>query len=139
MPTENSIALGTFAEPVGTHVPIFSAPGRNIYIFEIGKDNWQVNLGGSKGNVCLVPHGWGQKIDNLSSIHINNGKLVLVIGNNERTFSISSKDHINCSEKSLRTFNTEEDFLKLGKSVLKGTIIKTLIPLFEYSATTQKK
>ena len=37
MPTENSIALGTFAEPIGAQVPIFSAPGRNIYIFEIGK------------------------------------------------------------------------------------------------------
>lgn len=139
MPTENSIALGTFAEPVGTHVPIFSAPGRNIYIFEIGKDNWQVNLGGNKGNVCLVPHGWGQKIDQLSSIHINNGNLVLTVNNSLREFPISSKHHINCSEKILRTFDNEEDFLKRGKSVLKGTIVKTLVPCFEYSATSQKK
>lgn len=31
MPTENSIALGTFAEPVGTEVPIFSETGKNLY------------------------------------------------------------------------------------------------------------
>lgn len=139
MPTENSIALGTFAEPIGAHVPIFSAPGRNIYIFEIGKDNWQINLGGNKGNVCLVPHGWGQKIDTLSSIDVNNGKLSLTIGDQPKDFPISSKYHIDCPEKTLRTFDNEEDFLKRGKSVLKGTIVKTLIPCFEYSATTQKK
>ena len=139
MPTENSIALGTFAEPIGTHVPIFSAPGKNIYIFEIGKDNWQVNLGGNKGNVCLVPHGWGQKIDGLKSIKINQGKLSLTIKNQIQEIPISSKYHIDCPEKVLRSFESEKDFLEYGKNTLHGTIIKTLVPLFEYSNTSQKR
>ena len=70
---------------------------------------------------------------------INNGNLVLTVNNSLREFPISSKHHINCSEKILRTFDNEEDFLKRGKSVLKGTIVKTLVPCFEYSATSQKK
>lgn len=137
MPTENSIALGTFAEPIGAQVPIFSAPGRNIYIFEIGEDNWQVNLGGNKGNVCLVPHGWGQKIDGLRSIHVSNQTLSLTIDNSLCEIPVSSKYHIECPEKRLRFFESEQDFLKQGKSVLQGTIIKTLVPRFEYSANRQ--
>lgn len=138
MPTENSIALGTFAEPIGEEVPIFSAPGRNIYIFKIGEDNWQVNLGGSKGNVCLVPHGWGQQIDKLSAIKVKDEKLCLTVNSHDVDFHIPSEKHIICPEKRLRSFNDEMEFFDRGKSVLKGTITKTLIPCFEYSRTSQE-
>ena len=139
MPTDNSIALGTFAEPIGEKVPIFSAPGKKIYIFEIGKDNWQVNLGGNKGNVCLVPHGWGQKIDNISSINIEHGHLILSIGNREEKLFISSKSHIDCAEKMLRDFKDGYQFLQYGRSMVQGNIIKELTPCFEYSLTTKKE
>lgn len=139
MPTDNSIALGTFAEPIGEKVPIFSAPGKKIYIFEIGKDNWQVNLGGNKGNVCLVPHGWGQKIDNISSIKIEHDHLILSIGNREEKLLISSKSHIDCAEKMLRDFKDGHQFLQYGRSMIQGNIIKELTPCFEYSLTTKKE
>lgn len=139
MPTENSIALGTFAEPIGEKVPLFSAPGKNIYIFEIGKDNWQVNLGGNKGNVCLVPHGWGQKIDGLSNIKIEKNHLILSIGDRKESILISSKRHIDCAEKVLRDFNDGYQFLRYGQRMIHGKVIKELIPCFEYSLTAKKR
>lgn len=139
MPTSQSIALGTFAEPIGTEVPLFSAPGKPIYIFKIGRDNWQVNLGGSKGKVCLVPHGWGQKIKGISNIKIRKHELILTIGSEEKRIAITSKQHINCAEKVLRDYEDGYEFLKIGENYVKGVITKELIPCFEYSQHTTKK
>lgn len=139
MPTDNSIALGTFAEPIGTEVPLFSEPGKNIYIFRIGEDNWQVNLGGSKGNVCVVPHGWGQKIDKIHGIKVNNKTLVLSIEDHNEEIEISSKEHINCLEKTIRSFKDGKTFLSIGNRMLHGEIVKELVPCFEYSQNTEIK
>ncbi len=138
MPTDSSIALGTFAEPIGETVPIFSAPGKNIYIFEIGKDNWQINLGGTKGDVCLIPHGWGQRIDKIEKIGVRNHELILKIAGQEFPQPISSKRHIECADKMLRNFENGQQFLKIGQRMIKGTIVTELIPCFEYSQHTMK-
>lgn len=133
MPTDNSIALGTFVEAIGEKVPIFSAPGKNIYIFEIGEGNWQVNLGGNKGNVCLVPHGWGQRIEGIRNIKVDKSKVTFFLNNRQESIPISSKHHIDLAEKSLRNFKNGEEFLFIGKNMIQGTVVKELIPCFEYS------
>lgn len=140
MPTNHSIALGTFAEPIGAIVPLFSAPQKPVYLFKIGTDNWQVNLGGSKGRVCLVPHGWGQKIDQIQSIepHQLNKELVLRMEKHPNAVFHFSKS-IDCSEKRLRQFNNGDAFLEKGSRMVRGEIIKTLCPCYEYSANTINK
>ncbi len=137
MPTDNSIALGTFAEPVGEIVPIFSAPQKNIYLFQIGANNWQIELGGEKGRVCLVPHGWGQKIDGISNIQIEGSQLTFTISGEQKTIDIHNTKHIEFPEKKLRSFEDGRVFLKIGSRFIHGTIVKELKPLFEISHHTE--
>jgi hypothetical protein len=139
MPTDQSIAIGTFAEPVGTQVPMFSASGKSIYIFEIGPDNFQIDLGGQKGKVCLIPHGWGQKIDGIEAIRIRGNDLVLRVYGQEYPTHISSQEHIRCSRKTIRQFENGEEFLKVGGQFISGRFVKELIPCVEYSRNTVGK
>lgn len=142
MPTDHSIAMGTFAERVGETVPLFSAPQKPVYLFEIGPDNWQVNLGGSTGKVCLVPHGWGQQIDQIRSIEPNEmeKKLVLRMGDrSEEVLPITSSSSIKYSGKRLRQFESGDDFLKSGTKMVRGKIVKILYPCYEYSTNTINK
>ena len=139
MPTDQSIAIGTFAEPVGAQVPIFSAHGKPVYIFEIGPDNFQVDLGGQKGKVCIIPHGWGQKIDGIEKITVRDGNLVLNVEGVEYPTKISSQEHIRCESKRIRDFEDGEDFLATGNGYIQGKFIKELIPCVEYSRNTVGK
>lgn len=138
MPTDSSIAIGTFAEPIGEEVPLFSAPGKPVYIFKIGEDNWQVNLGTPKGKVCLIPHGWGQKIEHIESISLQNGKLALVINGIQYVTEVTSRNHIECNGKMLRQFTNGQEFLRIGSKMVNGTITHTLTPIFEYSKRTEE-
>lgn len=138
MPTDSSIAIGTFAEPVGEEVPLFSAPGKPVYIFKIGEDNWQVNLGAQKGKVCLIPHGWGQKIEHIESVSLQNSKLALGINGTQYITEVTSRNHIDCAGKMLRQFANGEEFLRIGSKMVSGTIKHTLTPIFEYSKKTEK-
>lgn len=138
MPTDSSIAIGTFAEPVGEEVPLFSAPDKPVYIFKIGEDNWQVNLGANKGKVCLVPHGWGQEIEHIESITIEENELVLDVNGKKYKTTIASQNHIECPGKKLRQFKDGQEFLRIGSKMVNGKITHTLIPVFEYSKRTEK-
>lgn len=64
MPTRQSVAIGCFLVTVGTRVPIFSRPGRNIAIFvpsEGGANSLKTFSTSSFGEgTVLVPHGWGK-------------------------------------------------------------------------------
>lgn len=135
MPTDSSVAIGTFAEPPGTQVPLFSAPGKPVYIFETGKDNWQADLGGRKGKVCLVPHGWGQKIERIRSVGTDGENLLLGVGEGVKKIRIDSKARITCPEKQLRQFGDGEEFLRIGSGMVRGEIKLTLTPVFEYSGS----
>ena len=137
MPTDSSIAIGSFAEPSGTIVPIFSRYKKPIYLFQIGDDNWKVNLGEKKGNVCVIPHGWGQKIDTVDSILIKGKNLVFTM--NDGTLwekEITSRNRIDCIDKEVRDFHDGNEFLKIGSRMVRGSIVKRLIPVFEYSKNT---
>lgn len=135
MPTSQSIAIGTFAEPIGTQVPIFSAYQKPVYIFEIGPDNFQINLGEKKGKVCLVPHGWGQEIEHVTNIKVNkeSGKLIITTDEGDFPSQIKSQEHIECQGKKIRQFKDGEEFLQVGHNYIQGKIVKTLLPVCEYS------
>lgn len=134
MPTDSSIAIGTFVEAPGTIVPLFSDVGKPVYLFEIGMDNWTYNLGGNKGEVCVVPHGWGQQIENVSLIQNRSGRLVLKCDDGtEQSYQIYSKERLGeMSEKRIRQFSDGKEFLQKGRNFLSGEIKKTLIPEYLY-------
>lgn len=136
MPTDNSIAIGTYVEEPGTIVPVFSDVGKDIYMFKIGKDNWKIRLGGKE--VCLVPHGWGQVIDNVHSINVDNENKIIKIDDVE--YSIHSKVRIkNEGNKHVRNFQNGKEFLEKGKSMIKGDIVQTLRPIYLYCSKKKGK
>lgn len=142
MPTDSSIAIGTFAERPGEIVPIFSDVGKPVYLFEIGRDNWTYDLGGRKGEVCIVPHGWGQQIENVTEISLNDHKLCFKLrDNNIVKYDIISEkrieDELNSSKnpkynKMVRKFKSGLDFLKKGSLYISGDIVNTLMPQYLY-------
>lgn len=136
MPTDNSIAIGTYVEEPGTIVPIFSNVGKDIYMFKIGKNNWKIRLGGK--DVCLVPHGWGQSIDNVESIIVDNERKKIKIDDME--YDIHSKVRIkNEGNKHVRDFEDGKEFLEQGKAMIKGEIVQTLRPIYLYCDETKGK
>lgn len=136
MPTDNSIAIGTYVEEPGTVIPLFSNVGKDIYMFKIGKDNWKIRLGGRE--VCLVPHGWGQAIDGVRSVVVDNENKIVKIDDDE--YKIHSKVRIkNEKNKHVRDFKDGEDFLEKGKSMIKGQIVQTLRPIYLYCSKKKGK
>ena len=135
MPTDSSIAIGTFVEPPGADVPIFSNVGKPIYLFRIGEDNLTFKLPGKKGTWCLVPHGWGQQIDHVQSMHVergSNGLSTLYL--DSHAFPVNSRTRLGGDElkKSVRAFENGAEFLNRGKNALSGEIIRTFTPMFLY-------
>ncbi|HAM69333.1 MAG TPA: hypothetical protein DCP68_06945 [Ruminococcus sp.] len=135
MPTDSSIAIGTFVEPPGADVPIFSNVGKPIYLFRIGEDNLTFKLPGKKGTWCLVPHGWGQQIDHVQSLHVergSNGLSTLYL--DSHAFPVNSRTRLGGDElkKSVRAFENGAEFLNRGKNALSGEIIRTFTPMFLY-------
>lgn len=135
MPTDSSIAIGTFVEIPGTEVPLFSNVKKPVYLFEISEDNWTYDLGGCKGSVCIVPHGWGQQIESIQNIsHDKQGNIVLESDYGRCIdYEIVSTARIDDKvDKKIREFDDCEEFLEKGKNFVKGKITKTLIPKFLY-------
>lgn len=137
MPTDSSIAIGTYVEEPNEIVPLFSDVGKDIYMFKIGKDNWKVRLGGKE--VCLVPHGWGQVIEDVKSVVVDNENKKLKIG--DIPFEINSKRRIEKEEvdKHIRRFKDGEEFLERGQAMIKGEIVQTLRPIYLYCKERKEK
>lgn len=135
MPTDSSIAIGTFVEPPGSEVPIFSDVGKPIYLFRIGEDNLTFKLPGKKGTWCLVPHGWGQQIEQVHSLFVeqcSSGTTMLHL--DDFTFPVNARTRIGGEQlkKHIRRFETGTDFLEQGKKSLSGQILRTFTPVFLY-------
>ena len=142
MPTDSSIAIGTFAELPGELVPLFSDVFKPIYLFRIGENNWTYNLGGRKGAVCIIPHGWGQQIEAITNVNPYNKKLYYNLINNQHisydivsTARIDNNIDLNINaqyKKKIRTFNDGYEFLKCGSKYLQGKIEKILTLQYIY-------
>lgn len=140
MPTDSSIAIGTFVESPGETVPLFSDVQKPVYLFKIGEDNWTYNLGEKK--VCIVPHGWGQEIESIAEIIHNENNLQFKLDDQqsvsyEKVSTARIDERINIStninkNKRIRKFADANDFLSKGHKFLKGTVVKTLTPEYLY-------
>lgn len=134
MPNDNSIAIGTFVEKPGAEVPIFSNVGKDIYLFRVSNDNWKIRINGEEK--CLIPHGWGQAIENVKTVSVDKKEQVLAIDNYK--YKINSKERIK-DIKHIRNFEDGEAFLKKGNKMLKGEIVKTLRPLYLFCSEYKGK
>ncbi len=149
MPTDSSIAIGAFAELPGETVPLFSDVKKPVYLFKIGENNWTYNLGGRKGSVCVVPHGWGQQIENIKEFNYNDNVLSFFLsdGRTENYKVISTeriKNELDSTRnpelsKRIRSFKDGYEFLDKCKKCLNGTIEKVLIPKYLYCKTFRGK
>lgn len=130
MPTDSSIAIGTFVEEPGTIVPIFSAPQKSICLFKVDPvKNWTIQLGGRQK--CLIPHGWGQAISGKINTLVDfaEQKLTIEINNRKYVHNLSKEKQIKCSEKQIRQYDSCKEFLD-NQNFIKGEIVKTLTPRY---------
>lgn len=137
MPTDSSIAIGTFVEEPGTIVPVFSAPTKPICLFKVDPDkNWTIQLDGKPK--CLIPHGWGQaisaKID--TDVDYVEKRLSIKVNNKSYVHDLSKEKKIKCIEKQIRQYDSCEEFFE-NQDYIKGKIVKTLKPKFLYCESVQ--
>lgn len=139
MPTDSSIAIGTFVEEPGTTVPIFSAPGKDVCLFRISNDqNWTIQLGGKPK--CLVPHGWGQAIDGKIDLSVDYIEQEFVIQVDDKPYkhNLTSEKHLTCEKAHIREFESCNQFLESQKYV-QGQIVKILRPKYLFCSTMKGK
>lgn len=134
MPNDHSIAIGTFVEKPGTEVPIFSNVGKDIYLFRVSHDNWKIRINGEEK--CLIPHGWGQVVDNVKTISVDKKEQILWIDNH--SYKVNSKSRIRAI-KHIRQFEDGKAFFKKGNRMLKGEIVKTLRPIYLFCSEYKGK
>lgn len=147
MPTRSSIAIGTFTAKLNDVIPIFSDVGKDICLFKLSGDNWTYRLGNE--DIALVPHGWGQVIEDIKSISIcnpcdkNNRKLNLKVNDQYIKYPVISDKRIVADKlhnicKHIRSFNDIDSFVNESQSYMKGIILKKLHPIFLYCNSTYK-
>lgn len=88
----------------------------------------------------MLDSSWvGQAIDCIQEIthnSLDNEVQLHIKGQNPERFHIESSKSLNNVKKHLRQFNDCKDFMNQVTQMIDGRVIKTLIPLYEYSANT---
>lgn len=138
MPTDSSIAIGTFVEEPGTTVPIFSAPNKAICLFEVdAEQNWTIQLGGKPK--CLIPHGWGQSIEGRINTDVDcvGQKFTVEVNGIPHDHDLSESYKLSCPEKHIRSYDSCKEFLE-NQSFIKGKIVNTLVPKHLYCYENQE-
>lgn len=153
MPTDYSIAIGTYVVDNEDVVPIFSRENYPICLFKPDNNMWSIELEGKKK--YIIPHGWGQQIkseyfgdlskDELDSCKfaIKEGNLVLqneagvclkeFIPNYTERFSENMVEVRKLWEKTEKG----EDMLRFSR-YLSGTIEDVLEPVALFSKNNEK-
>lgn len=142
MPTKNSIAIGTFPIDINSEdkqVPIFSDYGKDMCLFDVShKQSKSHRLIGTYSDVVMVPHGWGQVIDGLTSLSIQNisdedARILNIYHDGLVTsYSTSSSQSIDMFEKHIRDCLNVSEFINNNKQYVNGDISRILHPLFCY-------
>ena len=132
MPTESSIAIGTYVERPKTIVPIFSNRDKNIVLFKISSDNYKITIRGE--DHCIVPHGWGQEcaLDSISVQCEDNKPKTLRINGHEIPITPDARIKDDEIGKKVRDFESFTAFQKKGAKVLHGEIVCELKPIYAY-------
>lgn len=154
MPTDYSIAIGTYVVDEKDIVPVFSREGYPIFLFEVSNDMWSIELEGKRKYV--VPHGWGQKLkyeyfqnqiteENLENVGLKVRNNFLIFENTKSGSEIKKID-INYKARfpkdMLEVRNLYKEHPFDGKNMfgetpyLKGTIVDILDPVALYSKDT---
>lgn len=146
MPTPSSVAIGTFVidmdedDPHGRIVPIFSDYAKDICLYQISTQQKNTyTLSGTDNQVILVPHGWGQIIDNISGLKLErvteeaNRKLVLRFDDgSELKHTILASERLTLPQKHIRNFTDIPEFMSRHCNHLNGSVKKVLHPVFCY-------
>lgn len=153
MPTDYSIAIGTYVIDEQDTVPIFSREDYPICFFKPDSNMWSVELENKKKYV--VPHGWGQKInynyfnqkndDELSDckLCINDRKLLLktATGENLGDFKLDYYNRFPDKMVEVRKLwepdDQQSNILKYNK-YLSGSITDILYPVALFSKNNEE-
>ncbi|MDE5758339.1 MAG: hypothetical protein K2H85_06965, partial [Allobaculum sp.] len=148
MPTTSSIAIGTFVIDVDEEnlhnriVPIFSDYGKDLCLYQISTQQSRTyTLAGTNERVVLVPHGWGQVVDNIAKLKIEKvdteekRRLVLQLSDDLIfKYQVSASERLTLLQKHVRNFTNIPEFLNQHCTHLKGEVKKTLHPVFCHCA-----
>ncbi len=107
MPKEGVVQIGTYLIDHNDIVPIFSRIGYPVMMFKPDQSMWGINIDESKKHI--IPHGWGQKIDNLTSIEVEDDSLVIRQIDKQSRFDIS--EHSRLPDSLVQVRNLGEDFV----------------------------
>lgn len=157
MPTDYSIAIGTYVVDERDVVPIFSREGYPIFLFRPSSNMWSIVLEGK--TKYIIPHGWGQELRydyfakqiqkedfKNGKLSIKNGKFVLSNsqhGYYEKKFDIDYSARFNKKQVGVRDLYKTDKFD--GKNIfgdtpyIKGTIEDILDPVALFSSDTEGK
>ena len=155
MPTDYSIAIGTYVVDERDVVPIFSREGYPIFLFRPSSNMWSIVLEGK--TKYIIPHGWGQELRydyfakqiqkedfKNGKLSIKNGKFVLPNsqhGYYEKKFDIDYSARFNKKQVGVRDLYKTDKFD--GKNIfgdtpyIKGTIEEILDPVALFSSDTE--
>lgn len=152
MPTDYSIAIGTYVIDDKDIVPIFSKEGYPIQLFSPNKNMWSIELEGKMKYV--VPHGWGQAINwkyfkqdtndkelGECMLDIEDGNLLLKDGRKEILKKFTPEYDKRFSEQmvGVRELWEENNSAKKGilnyKKYISGQVLETLYPVALFSKT----
>lgn len=74
-------------------------------------------------------------IEHVTDLRVDkeNGNLIISTDEGDFLSQIKSQEHIECPGKKTRQFKDGQDFLQTGHNYVQGKIVKTLLPVCEYS------
>lgn len=148
MPLPNSISIGTFAvDTMSTNdndliVPVFSELGKNICIYSVSRMQSQTYTpSGTSQKIILVPHGWGQVIDDIKSMRVDNiydekDRQLIIETNKHHQFDVTPQNRISIPEKRVRLFDSVTSFLNEKCSNINGRIQTILHPVYCFCSRT---
>ncbi|MDE5736932.1 MAG: hypothetical protein K2H93_01045 [Oscillospiraceae bacterium] len=150
MPTSNSIAIGTFVVDTRSTndsdliLPVFSELGKDICIYSVSRRQGQTYTPpGTSQKIILVPHGWGQVIDDIKLIRVENvsdekDRQLILETNVCHQLDVTPQNRIAFPEKHVRLFSSIEDFLKEKCSHINGHIKTIMHPVYCFCSRTVK-
>lgn len=127
MPTDQSVNIGCFLTTPDEEVPIFSAPGKDIFVYKTDINDPQI------GNKKLIPHGWGKTNDNIDDLEVVEDMNFLLISSNK--YPVNSEERLKGRIRNLSDNKNDVNYyFRLAAPYLKGVVTHSFTQLLSYSA-----
>lgn len=130
MPKENIVQIGTYLIGPQDTVPIFSRLGYPVAMFKPDPCMWGIKINKIKNHI--IPHGWGQKIDDLVSVEVSNNKLVIRQHSSSTQFAISESSKLPDNLVQVRDFGKEFVCNPNWNNSISGVICDVFYPEYLY-------